>query len=513
MRIALALAGFVALGAPLSAAPVPAGGPPLSAAARKQLEAEAMTYTQQLLSVATQVSAGYIRSVDRQELIVAGLQGLFEAIHQPLPSGIRPDLRKPMSEEKLIEYLIRVRITAGVSEALDGHGAILASCRGMLHSLDPFSDVVMESDRRVQPWGDQPVGIGLELADNVGVGPQRVLRVLPGSPAQRAGIRPGDEITHLDGQRLKGMTTAQAAGLLKGKASVLTRVSFNTDAIDALPPPPPEPVSLRLCREGEKPRTLKLEYQSDRPESIFGVLRHEDNHWEFLADRKKRLAHIRIGMLNRGTASDLADLLTHLQDDGLAGLVLDLRWSPGGFLDEAIGVAGLFLGDCVIASIKTREREDTKHFNTQTKRFRKLPLVVLVNEQTAGGSELIAAALQDHGRAVIAGQRTLGKASVQTALYIDVPGANVKLTSGEFVRPSGKNLPRRPGNSSREEWGIRPLAELEYRQSPELSKDLKKQWEQQTLRPGTDEKILPLDDPANDPQRQITLDWLRKRVK
>jgi carboxyl-terminal processing protease len=349
--------------------------------------------------------------------------------------------------------------------------------------------------------------------DNVGIGPQRVLRVLPGSPAQRAGIRPGDEITHLDGQRLKGMTTEQAAGLIKGKASVLTRVSFNTEAIDSLPPPPPEPVTIRLSRKGEKSWMLKLDFQSDRPESVFGVMRRQDNRWEYLADRKKQIAHIRIGMLNRGTASDLADVLTKLEDDKLAGLVLDLRWSPGGFLDEATGVAGLFLGDCVIASIKSREREDVKHFNTQARRFRKLPLVVLVNEQTSGGSELIAAALEDHGRAVIAGQRTNGKASVQTALYIDVPGANVKLTSGEFVRPSGKNLPRRPGYGPRDDWGIRPLPELEHRMSPELSKLLKKQWEEQTLRPGTEQKILPLDDPANDPQREVALNWLRKRVQ
>src|SRR5205814_3023 len=145
-------------------------------------------------------------------------------------------------------------------------------------------------------------------------------------------------------------------------------------------PPPPEPVSLRLSRQGEKPWTLKLEFQTDRPESVFGVMRQEDNHWEYLADRKKRIAHIRIGMLNRGTASDLADVLTKLEDEQLAGLVLDLRWSPGGFLDEALGVAGLFLGDCVIASVRNREREEMKHFNTQAKRFRKLPLVVLVNE-------------------------------------------------------------------------------------------------------------------------------------
>ncbi len=513
MRIALALAGIIALCAPLAAAPVPAAAPPLSGGAEKQRQAEALTYAQQLLSLAAQVSAGYLRPVERPDLLQAAIEGLFEAARQPVPSRIRADLKKQANENDLVEFLIQVRMAAGSSEALEGHGAFLASCRSMLHSLDPHSDVVLESDRRVQPWGDQPAGLGLELADNVGVGPQRVLRVLPGTPAQRAGIRPGDEITHLAGQRLKGLTTAQAAGLIKGKPSVLTRVSFNADEIDALPPPFPVPVSLRLARPGVKPWTLKLDFQTDRPEPVFGVMRHGDNSWEFLADRKNRIAHVRLGMLNRGTASDLADVLTRLEDEKLTGLILDLRWSPGGFLDEAIGIAGLFLGDCVIASVKSRDREEVKYFNTQTKRFRKVPLIVLVNEQTAGGSELIAASLQDHGRARIAGQRSLGKASVQTALYVDVPGANVKLTSGEFLRPSGKDLRRRPESGPRDDWGIRPSPELEYRLSPEMSRELKKQWERQTLRPGTDDKVLPLDDPANDTQRQLALEWLRKGVK
>ncbi len=512
MRIALALAGFVAFCAPLAAAPVPPAAAPLSAAARKQLEADAFTYSQQMLSLATQVSVGYVRPVTRPELLCTAVQALYEAARLPVPSSLQADLAKQDNDGTLVDFLNKARLAAGVCEELEGHGAVLASCRAMLHSLDPHSDVVMESDRRVQPWGDQPVGLGLELADNIGVGPQRVLRVLPGSPAQRAGIRPGDEVTHLDGQNLKGMTTAQTAGLIKGKPSVLTRVTFNTD-LDVQAPSLPDPVSLRLSRKGMKPWELKLEFETGRPDSVFGVIRREDNNWEYLVDRARGIAHIRVGMLNRGTASDLADVLSKLEEEKLKGLILDLRWSPGGFLDEAIGVAGVFLGDCVIASHKNRDREEVKLYNTQPKRFRKLPLIVLVNGQTAGGSELIAAALQDHGRAAIAGQRTLGKASVQTAIYVDIPGANVKLTSGEFMRPSGKNLPRRPGSGPRDDWGIRPNSELEYRLSPDLSRELKKQWEQQTLRPGTDSKVLPLDDPANDAQRQLALEWLRKGVK
>src|SRR5207244_3780682 len=163
-----------------------------------------------------------------------------------------------------------------------------------------------------------------------------------GTPAQRAGLRPGDEVTHLDGKALKGMTTAQAAGLIKGKASLLTRVGFNTDLSDPdLPPAPPPPTSLRLARPGRAPRKVAPEFQEGRPECVFGVVRRDDNSWDFLVDRERRIAHVRIETLNRGTATDLAEVLARLESEGLGGLILDLRCSPGGFLDEATGVAGL----------------------------------------------------------------------------------------------------------------------------------------------------------------------------
>jgi C-terminal peptidase prc len=472
MRTVLAFAGLALVCAPLVAAPVFPGTAPLSAAAQKQLNAEALNYAQQLLSASTQVAAQYVRPVTRSTLLASAVRGMYQAARLPVPSGIDASINRLTSEEAIVDFLVQSRVRAGISEALEDRGALLASCRAMLQSLDLFSDVVLEQDRKPQPWGDQPAGLGLELADNVGVGPQRVLRVLPGSPAQRAGIRPGDEVTHLDGRRLQGMTNAQAAGLIKGKEAILTRVAFNPDAVDALPPPLPDPVSLRLSRAGRQPWRVTLEFQTDKPESVFGILRRDDNRWHFLADREKGIAHIRLGMLNRGTAAELAETLARLEDEA-RGVVLDLRWSPGGFLDEAVGVAGLFLGEGVIATVKGRGREEVKYHNTQPKRFAKLPLIVLVNEQTAGGSELIAAALQDHERAAVAGQRTHGKASVQTALYIDIPGASVKLTSGEFVRPSGKNLHRKPESGPREDWGVRPVTELEYRLSPALSRELK----------------------------------------
>jgi C-terminal processing protease CtpA/Prc len=103
---------------------------------------------------------------------------------------------------------------------------------------------------------------------------------------------------------------------------------------------------------------------------------------------------------------------------------------------------------------------------------------------------------------VVAGQRTLGKASIQTMLGLPVPDAGLKLTSGTFLRPSGKNLHRFPDSRSGDDWGVRPDAKAECRQSPELNRQLKEWWMLQTLRPGTSNEALPLDDPGADPQRE-----------
>src|SRR5262249_14493934 len=143
--------------------------------------------------------------------------------------------------------------------------------------------------------------------------------------------------------------------------------------------------------------------------------------------------------------------------------------------------------------------------------FRGCPVVVLVNGETSGGAELIAAALQDHKRACVVGQRTLGKASVQTPLAVGVEGTGFKLTSGTFVRPAGKNLHRFPDSKAEDFWGVLP--DEDARLSPELGKRLKGWWTLMSLRPGRSRERLALDDPRADPQPQLALAALRRRVK
>ena len=139
--------------------------------------------------------------------------------------------------------------------------------------------------------------------------------------------------------------------------------------------------------------------------------------------------------------------------------------------------------------------------------------MILVNGETSGGSELVAAALQDNRRGVVVGQRTFGKASVQTMLALPMPNTGLKLTSGNFIRPSGKALHRFPDSKLKDDWGVRPDPELTLPITADLSRQLYHWWQEPSIRPSTANDPLPLDDPENDPQRQAALKVLAGLIK
>ena len=254
------------------------------------------------------------------------------------------------------------------------------------------------------------------------------------------------------------------------------------------------------------------------PESIFGVNRGTGNEWNYWLDAKKKIAYIRVGPIEMGTPQQLALAISSVPD--AKGLILDLRWCPGGYLNQSAEIAGIFMEKGQVASVKYRhpERQGSSEFRAEAvgiARYRagNFPLMVLVNGETMGGGELIACALQDNGRAVVAGQRTVGKASIQSPIYINsLPGWTFKLTAGTFVRPSGKNLQRFPDSTTKDDWGVRPDKGREITVSPSLGKQLKEWNLLYALRPGGDREAMPLDDPEADPQRWIALKMLRKIV-
>jgi carboxyl-terminal processing protease len=231
-----------------------------------------------------------------------------------------------------------------------------------------------------------------------------------------------------------------------------------------------------------------------------------------MVDREHQIAQVRIGSFAEGTAEELLQTLTALKAKGLRGLILDLRWCPGGFLKEAVASARLFLDEVPIAKTKMRNGQSEEYVGKRDVNFLDFPIIVLVNHDTLGGAELIAAALQDNKRALVAGQRTFGKGTIQILTVVVTPNIGLKLSAGTFLRPNGKNLHRFPDSKATDDWGVLPDPKLEFRISPDLSKQLREWWLWQTLRPGSSREVLPLDDPATDPQRQAALKALLRML-
>ncbi len=464
--------------------------------------AEAQNYGQQLLYVMTQVAEQYVRPVNRADLAVAALHGLYDAVRVPAPPGLDREARQATSDQALLALLARTRLSLGNPEELRGSDDILVSCRALTRCLDPHSAVVSGEELRRGSGVDEQQGIGVELETNLGVGPLRIKAVLPGGPAQLAGLRPGDEIVRLDGKPVAGMTSAEA----------VFRCNFVRPGAPNPDEPPPTTVRLETLRPGSgEARTVSLERRDWQPETVLGVARRPDQSWDYWLDRPAGVALVRLTNLGNGTALRLREVLTALQADRVRGVVLDLRWCPGGYLREAVEAASLFLGDCTVVTVRSRSEPDSPQPSTHDNKFLDVPLAVLVNGETSGGGELIAAALQDHRRAAVVGQRTLGKASIQSMIPLAAPGAGLKLTTGTFVRPSGKELHRFPDSKPTDDWGVRPDPGHEFRTSPDLARQLRAWWLDQTLRPGGSREALPLDDPTADPQLQAALDALREQ--
>jgi carboxyl-terminal processing protease len=410
------------------------------------------------------------------------------------------------------QLLTQARHRLGKSQELQDAGAVLASCRALIRSLDPYCAVLTGAELRRSSGHEDNFGVGLELEDNPGVGPLRIMSVLPGGPAQKAGLLPGDVLLRIDGKALKDLpSTAVLLLLNRGTVRIDPAIELVSGPVE---PTPSVTVQIAFQRAGVgEPRKATLERGEFRAESVLGVQRRDDNSWDYWIDRDRKIAQVRIGALTTGTVDELSGVLSHLQGAGLRGLLLDLRWCPGGLLKEAVDSAGLFLGECTIVTVRTRGQEDVPYKTGKEGKFTDFPILVLVNRETSGGGELIAAALQDHQRAVIAGRRTRGKASIQTVMPLAVSGCGMKLTSGVFVRPSGKNLHRFPDSKPADDWGVSPDPDRELRISPNLDAQLREQWQQQTLRPGWSREMLPLDDPMADPVRYEALRMLGELLK
>ena len=324
-------------------------------------------------------------------------------------------------------------------EAVDDKKLITDAIVGMVSSLDPHSQYLDKKSLKEFNEGTTGkfVGVGIEIAMEEGL--VKVVSPIEGSPAFRAGLKSGDLISKIDDTPVKGLTLNEAVKRMRGE--------------------PNTKVLLMIFRKSEnRSFPVTITRGEIRTQSVRGKLLEPGYGW------------IRVSQFQERTVEDFARKAEEIykEDPQLKGLVLDLRNDPGGYLDAAVALSAAFLPENVIVVSANGQLAESKftykaapefyqrrggadplrRLNDVTKGiYKRLPLVVLVNEGSASASEIVAGALQDHKRATLMGNQTFGKGSVQTAVCLDssfrmdnCPSAALKLTTSRYYTPSGKSI-------------------------------------------------------------------------
>ena len=302
------------------------------------------------------------------------------------------------------------RVRAEYVEATTDQEMIEAAISGMLTSLDPHSSYMNAKsfrDMQVNTRGEFG-GLGIRVTMEGGF--VKVISPIDDTPAFRAGIKPSDFITHLDGKTIQGLTLTQAVDKMRGKVG--------------------SDLKLTIRREGKDPFDVTITRAVIKITSVRSRV-------------EKKVGYVRITQFNEQTDKGLKKVMAKLRKEigpDIQGYVLDLRNNPGGLLDQAIFVSDAFLDKGEIVSTRSRQPEDTQRFNARPGDLAEgLPIVVLVNGGSASASEIVAGALQDHRRAVIMGTKSFGKGSVQTIMPLAGHGA-MRLTTARYYTPSGRSI-------------------------------------------------------------------------
>jgi len=378
-------------------------------------------------------------------------------------------------------FAVYQRIKANYVEPVDDKALIKGAIDGMLASLDPHSSYLEgASFDRLTTMIDgnyQGLGISVQMDD----GAVKVVTPMKGSPAEKAGIKAGDYITHVDGKLIYGLDIDEAVEQMRGPAGSPVRLSIVRQGHDA-------PFDVTVTR---------------------GTIQLQPVTYEL---KDGNIGYISVNEFSRDVGSDVSAALKALkgQTKGhLGGLVLDLRKNPGGSLDEAVALSDLFLTNGQIVSQRGRNARDTIYYSAESvfpgDAAAGVPLIVLIDAGTASASEIVAGALQDQHRALIMGERSFGKGSVQSLLPLTKDSA-LKLTTARYYTPSGRSV---------QEGGIQPDIRVPQLSDPDEQLRLKYSYRESDLkRHLVNEAALKDDDLENDtkpdPRFTQTADQLKK---
>ncbi|MHC4401599.1 MAG: S41 family peptidase [Planctomycetota bacterium] len=368
-------------------------------------------------------------------------------------------------------------------EEISRRELIEAAIQGVLSKLDPYSDYInpKELDRFRASVDSKFGGVGIRISTQRGY--LEVVSPLAGTPAYREGVLAGDRIVEINGASTRGIKDDEAVRRIKGK--------------------PGSKVTLTVIHQGNtKSQKITIRREIVRVETVLGDQRGKDDRWEYMLDRDKQIGYVRITGFSRDTARELRDALKKLEEKSLRGLIVDLRFNPGGLLSSAIEVSDMFVAKGRIVSTKGKDSDSSDSSDNsdnsdnserswdahQDGTFGDFPMVVLVNRYSASASEIVSACLQDHKRAVIMGERTWGKGSVQNVIPLEDGRSALKLTTANYCRPSGETIHRSPDAKEGDPWGVKPDESYNLRlPGREMLRLMQYRHDRDILRPGDTE--------------------------
>jgi C-terminal peptidase prc len=416
--------------------------------------ADAREFAQKVMEVIGFIQEGYVKKVNTAEMVGWAIRGLYRRVDERIPEQLEERLKKAqaLKESELEALLTDARQALGTREDLAKHKDVDITLQRMLSHLDPYTTYI---DPETKDKFDHEVqghfhGIGIQIRKDAATDYLLVVTPILGSPAYKAGLMAGDLITSVtrevesDGTALKEVEVIQTKGL-----------PLNA-AVKKILGMPGTRVKVKVQREGvEKPIDIEITRNRVTVESVMGVKRNKSDEWDFMIDPERKIGYVRLTSFARNTYDDLRRAMTELSEQGIKGFILDLRFNPGGLLQSAVDITDLFIDDGLIVSIKPRQGREDRYTGKHRGSMLDFPMVCLVNGYSASGSEIVSAALQDHNRAFVIGERSYGKGSVQNIRNFD--GGEVKLTTASFWRPSGRNLNKASTSGKDEdEWGVTP---------------------------------------------------------
>ena len=401
-------------------------------------------------------------------------------------------------------------------EEVDSRELFENAMTGMVQGLDQYSTYIgPESFKQMEEDLDQEFGgIGIEISKRDDDSPLIVLSPLINTPAFRAGIRAGDTIWEISGVPTVGMSRPDSVKRMRGR--------------------PGETVDLSIRHAGDdKPIAMTIQREIILVQSIKGDVRRADGSWDFHLAKNPRIGYLRMSTFGKHTVGELEAILTDVTiSPQFEAIILDLRNNSGGLLSAAVKTCDAFIAKGRIVSTRGRDGSirDNYPATSTTIVGGQVPVAVLVNGFSASASEIVAACMQDHNRAVVVGERTWGKGTVQNILELEGGRSALKLTTASYWRPSGENIHRRRDVGEDEPWGVKPnrdysvpLIDDEIRQvmwdrekrdlfpglieaNPEILKTLRERFE-----PADAAELS--DEPYDDPQLRRAIEYVEEKLR